>query len=255
MTALTTFNAVLIRDIFVTWRELPSFLLQTIVQPLFVLFVFGTVLTDLGYVQADYGDVLLPGIIALTGFFAAVQQTSIPLTLDFSWTREIEDRLLAPMPIHLVAVEKMVFGALRGLVSALSTVPFGFVLLDVTWPAPKVLPALGIAALGSACGAALGMVLGTVVHPDRVTTVFAVLVTPMMFTGATQFPLPLLDNLPWFQWVCAFNPLTYVSEGMRGLLVPAVPHVPLPLCLLVLIAATGLLAWFGVKGFLRRSLD
>ncbi|GLZ28545.1 transport permease protein [Lentzea sp. NBRC 105346] len=252
---MRAFTAVLSRDVLVTWRELPSFLLQTIVQPLFVLFVFGTVLTDLGYVQSGYGAVLLPGIIALTGFFGAVQQTSIPLTLDFSWTREIEDRLLAPMPIHLVGVEKILFGALRGLVSALCMVPIGFVLLDTTWPLPSLPLALGVLTLGTFCGAALGLVLGTVVHPDRINTVFAVLVTPMMFTGATQFPLPQLDNLPWFQWVCALNPLTYVSEGMRALLVPAVPHVPLWVCLDVLFVTTALFGWIGVKGFLRRSLD
>ena len=71
-------------------------------------------LGDIGYVQDDFAQVLLPGIIAMNGFLGALQNTTLPLVLDFSWTREIEDRLLAPISIPLVAVEKIVFGALRG---------------------------------------------------------------------------------------------------------------------------------------------
>ena len=38
------FRAVLYRDLYVTWREFPAFLAQVILQPLFLLFVFGKVL-------------------------------------------------------------------------------------------------------------------------------------------------------------------------------------------------------------------
>ena len=41
---LRAFRAVLGRDVFVTWSELPVFLAQVILQPLFLLFVFGKVL-------------------------------------------------------------------------------------------------------------------------------------------------------------------------------------------------------------------
>ncbi|HXA31917.1 MAG TPA: hypothetical protein VNV87_06630, partial [Acidimicrobiales bacterium] len=43
------FLAVLGRDLFVTGRELPIFLAQVILQPFFFLFVFGRVLSELGY--------------------------------------------------------------------------------------------------------------------------------------------------------------------------------------------------------------
>ena len=45
------FLAVLWRDLYVTGRELPVFLAQVVLQPLFLLFVFGKVLTDLGFTQ------------------------------------------------------------------------------------------------------------------------------------------------------------------------------------------------------------
>jgi ABC-2 type transport system permease protein len=45
---LRVFGAILWRDIFVTGRELPAFLAQVVVQPFFLLFVFGRILADLG---------------------------------------------------------------------------------------------------------------------------------------------------------------------------------------------------------------
>jgi ABC-2 type transport system permease protein len=43
--------------------------------------------------------------------------------IDFSFTKEIEDRLLAPLPVGMVAVEKVVFASLRALLAALVMLP------------------------------------------------------------------------------------------------------------------------------------
>ena len=50
---------------------------------------------------------MLPGLLALNAFFGGLQSVAFPLVLDFAWTREIEDRLLAPISLPLVAVEKI----------------------------------------------------------------------------------------------------------------------------------------------------
>ncbi|MBV8933866.1 MAG: ABC transporter permease [Kutzneria sp.] len=255
MIAWRTFVAVLGRDVFVTGRELPSFLAQVVIQPFFTLFIFGKVLVAISYVQGDYGQVLLPGVVALNGFLGALQNTTLPLVLDFSWTREIEDRLLAPISISLVAVEKMVFGALRGLVSALLMVPIGIAILGVSWPLSSLPLVLVVLVLGSLAGAAIGMVIGTSVPPRRINIMFAVILTPLMFTGATQFPWPQLESLKWFQILCALNPLTYVSEAIRAVLIPSVPHMALWVSLPVLTLAIAIFGALGMRGFMRRALD
>ncbi|MET1072270.1 MAG: ABC transporter permease [Umezawaea sp.] len=253
--SIRTFRAILWRDVFVTGSELPSFLAQVLIQPFFTLFIFGKVLGDIGFVQGDFAAVLLPGIVAMNGFLGALQNTTLPLVLDFSWTREIEDRLLAPIPIPLVAVEKMVFGGLRGLLAAILMIPIGFLLLDVTWPVSGLPIAFLVICLGSLAGAAVGMVIGTAVSPRRINIMFAVILTPLLFTGSAQFPWAALEHTRWFQVVCALNPLTYVSEGMRAVLVPEVPHIPLGVCLLVLVVAIAGFGALGMKGFMRRALD
>jgi ABC-2 type transport system permease protein len=256
-TATRTFFAVLWRDTFVTGRELLPFLAQVVIQPFFMLFIFGKVLTGIGYVQGNFGQILLPGMVALTGFLTALQNTTMPLILDFSWTREIEDRLLAPMPIPLVALEKMVFGAIRGIVAALIIIPVGYLILDgINWPASAWPGVIGLIILGSLAGAAIGMTIGTLVNPRRIQIMFAVVLMPLMFTGSTQFPWHGLTHLRWFQVVCAINPLTYVSEGMRSLLLQGqIQSIPLWIDLPVIIVAFAIFAGIGVKGFLNRAID
>ena len=255
--SLRTFLAVLWRDVFVTGRELGPFLAQVVIQPFFMLFIFGKVLTGIGYVDDSFVQILLPGIVALNGFVVALQNTTMPLVMDFSWTREIEDRLLAPMPIPLVAIEKMLFGAIRGTVAALLMIPVGFLMLEgIHWPAAAWPGIVGMIVLGSLAGAAIGMTIGTLINPRRINIMFAVILIPLMFTGSTQFPWHALEHLRWFQVVCAINPLTYVSEGMRDLLIgDEVKSIPLWLDIPIILVALAIFGAIGIKGFMRRALD
>lgn len=110
--------------------------------------------------------------------------------------------------------------------------------------------------LGSLVGAAIGMTLGTFVPPRRIEIVFAVTLTPLMFTGATQFPWLGLADLRWFQVVCAANPLTYFSEALRALLLDGrVESMPLWISLAVLVTALLGFGLAGIKGFMNRALD
>ena len=202
------FLAVLLRDLFVTGRELPVFLAQVVLQPLFMLFVFGKVLSSLGYTRPGYTHLLFPGIVALTAMLTALQSTALPLVIEFSFTKEIEDRLLAPIVL-----------------------------------------------LGTLVGAAMGLTMGTLVPPNRITVMFTLVLTPLLFTGCSQYPWPSLEQLPWFQVVTAFNPLTYVSEGMRGALVPGVPHIRPPLCIGALLLSLVLFSDTGIRGFMRQAID
>jgi ABC-2 type transport system permease protein len=123
------FFSLLGRDVYVTSRELPTFIAQVLLQPFFLVFVFGKVLAELGQTRPGYAQLLLPGVIALTSVLTGLQGTAFPLVIDFSFTREIEDRLLAPIPVELVAVEKVVFGVLRSLVAAVVMFPIGLLVL------------------------------------------------------------------------------------------------------------------------------
>jgi len=97
-------------------------------------------------------------------------------------------------------------------------------------------------------------VVGTFVPPSKIQIIFALVLVPLMFTGATQYPWPSLDTLRWFQVVTALNPLTYVSEGVRAALVPDVPHIGPWICIVVLLGAGLAFTMAGLKGFQRRAI-
>ena len=52
-----------------------------------------------------------------------------------------------------------------------------------------------------------------------------------------------------------FNPLTYVSEGMRGALVPYVPHMRPWVCVVALVFWLAAFSAIGIWGFIRRAID
>jgi ABC-2 type transport system permease protein len=250
------FRAVLRRDLYVTWKEFPVFLAQVILQPLFLLFVFGKVLGSLGYTQNGYASLLFPGLLALTAVITGMQSLAFPLVLEFGWTKEIEDRLLAPMATALVAAEKVLFATLRAITATVIMFPVGVVVLgSIPWRWSGVPLLVLILVLGALLGAALGLVLGTLVVPQRINIVFSLVFTPLLFTGCSQYPWPSLDRLRWFQVVTAANPMTYVSEGMRAALVPGVPHIAPWVCLVVLLGSLAALLGIGVRGFYRRAID
>ncbi|HEY2695731.1 MAG TPA: ABC transporter permease [Pseudonocardiaceae bacterium] len=250
-----TFLAVLWRDIFTTTRKPTTFLVQVIVQPLLLFFVFGKVLGVAGYTSGDFGATLLPGVMALNALLVSLQNTAMPLIMDFSWSGEIEDRLLAPLPGPLVAVAKIVFGTLCGLFAGLVMAPIGFLVLGTSgWPLSAWPGALLILLLGSATGAGIGLVLGTVVSTERISITFAIVLAPVTFTGSVQYPWSSLSHIRWFQMISALNPLTYVSEGLRAVTLPGTASIPLWIDVLVLVGAVGIAAFIGVTGFMRRAL-
>ena len=147
------------------------FLAQVILQPLFLLFVFGKVLGSLGYTQHGYADLLFPGLLALTAVITGMQTLAFPLVIEFGWTKEIEDRLLAPMSTALVAAEKVLFATLRAITATAVMIPVGILVLgSIPWRWSGV-PLLVLAlVLGSMLGAGLGLVLGHARRPATGST-------------------------------------------------------------------------------------
>jgi len=243
------------RDLWTTVRHEPiAFLSQALLQPVFFLFVFGRVLPEIGAAGNAYGGQLLPGIIALTLVLTSVQNTALPLVIGFSFTKELEDRLLAPLPVAAVAVQTMLMAAARGVIGAVLILPLGQLILpgglqleQTNWPLFGL-----VLVLGAIAGSGMGLVLGTSVPPTRISVAFAVVLTPLIFTGSTFYPWAGLRRLRWFQVLTLANPLTYVSEGMRTALTE-VDHLPTAAIALGIVASLAVFGGLGVRGFTHRA--
>jgi ABC-2 type transport system permease protein len=260
--ALTAFLAIMNRDLLIIRREVLTFLLQTLIQPLFFLFVFGKVLSTIGTAAAGFSVLLLPGIVAFTLLLTAFQATSVDLSRDLGFTREIDDRLLAPLPIALVAVEKVLLAALRGLIAGTVIFPLAFWILGSGYQVRADLLGIliGLMVLIALVGAALGLLLSTVMPLDRLPLIFALVLTPLTFTGCTFYPWAALNAIKWFQILTLFNPLTYAAEGMRYAMVPplhgqALSTIAPAWVLLALSASFILCLWGGIRLFHRRVVS
>jgi ABC-2 type transport system permease protein len=245
------------RDLWVTLRNWPTFLAMTLLQPIFFLFIFGRILPMLGQASTGYSTLFLPGIVGLTTLLTAMQAVSIPLTIEFGYTKEIEDRLLSPLPVWMVAIQKMVFAAVRGLAAGAMIFPLGWLILghgfSVSTDHISLLVLAGV--LGALSGAALGLTMGTMVQPAQIGLMFSVILTPLLFTGCVYYPWALLDRIRWFQVVTCLSPLTYTSEGLRAALVPQFPHMSVVMIVTGQVVFLILFGYLGVRGFLRKAID
>jgi ABC-2 type transport system permease protein len=252
-----TMLALLHRDMRVARRELKFFILRVGIQPILFTFIFGYVMPRLGLVQAGYANLLLPGILALSMTLSGMQSVALPLVVEFGWTEEIEDRLLAPISIMGVAIEKIIVGIIQAVIAGLFVLPLAWLMMGThlsLQPENYVLLVL-IALVTSWLFAALGMVMGTIVEPQQIGLMFNVLLGPMIFSGCAYYPWAALQVIPWFQKLVLINPLVYASEGFRAALTPQLPHMPLSLIFGGLVGFCVLFTFLGLRQFERRSLD
>jgi ABC-2 type transport system permease protein len=252
----SVFFALLRRDMRVARRELPFFLVRTTLQPLMFIIVFGYLLPKMGFMKAGYSTALLPGVLAISLTFSAIQSVALPMVQDFGWTKEIEDRLLAPVPTTLVAAEKIVAGVLQGFVAALFVLPLARLIMG---PIPNLTfthvgTVMLITLLGGAAFSSLGMWLGTAIQPQQIGLMFSVILAPMIFFGCAYYPWQGLSAVPVMKYAVLINPLVYVAEGMRGALTPASPHMPLVAVIGALIVITGVFWTLGMRSFMKRAV-
>jgi ABC-2 type transport system permease protein len=243
----------------VTGREFIAFLLQVLLQALFFLFIFGKVLPSIGFTGPGFAAILLPGIVALTIVLTALQGVTLPLVLDLGFAREIDDRLLAPLPVSLVAVEKVIFAAMRGLIAGAIIFPLAFWILGNQYQVrtDSIGTIIGIMVLTAFAGATLGLTIGTLVKPEQIGLMFSLIFTPLIFTGCTYYPWGALDSIRWFQIITLFNPLTYAAEGLRFAMVPgfhghALTTLAMGWVLLGLSVTFIAFLIFGIRTFRRR---
>ena len=258
------FLGLFLRDLRVLTREFAPFLLRVGMQPLLFLFVFTFILPRMGGGNPmaaepgmDFGTIILPGLMAVAIMFSGISAVALPLSSEFGITREIDDRVMCPLPLWAVALEKVCFSAIQSIVAALAVIPMARYI-----PATPVRPQIShwfllalVLVLASLLAGSLGLVIGSTVNPKQIGLVFSIIVVPITFLGCVYYPWAGLSKIRWLQIAVLFNPIVYISEGLRAAITPGIEHMPwwafLP-ALLFFLAALG--RW-GLKGFLGRVLS
>ncbi len=264
------FFGIFVRDLHVLRRELFPFVLRIIMNPLLFLFVFTYVMPHMSNGAAlnptqhmaeqtgvNFSTVLLPGLMAVGIMFSGIAAVALPLAVDFGSTREIDDRVMCPLPTSLVAMEKVVFSAIQSCLAACIVFPLAY-FIPATHPVVHVtsVPLLvTVVVLASLLAGALGLAIGTAVKPQQIGLIFSIIVIPITFLGCVYYPWIALHSIKWLQIAVLFNPIVYMTEGIRASLTPTLPHMPIPAILGMLVLSFALLSWVGMRGFLRRVIN
>lgn len=254
------FRGLLLRDLTVLRKNLTAYLPGIIMQPLLLVFVFTYLFPVIGTpiggdTGARFSTLLMPGIVTQAIVFQCLWSVTVPMIREFDITTELEDRVLAPAPLSTMAIEKIVAGAIHGLMAAAVVFPFALfvpitpVSLSVKWP--LLLSILPLVCLASA---ALAVFLGTLFDHRSLPRMFSFIVMPLSFMGALFYAWESLGTIRWLQLAVLGNPLVYMSEGLRASLVSGVSHLPLPAVYPALVGCIVLLGHWGIRGFERRVL-
>lgn len=258
------FHGLILRDLRVLTREFHVFLLRVGMQPLLFLFVFTFILPRMGggnplgtSGKVDFGTILLPGLMAVAIMFSGIAAVALPLSSEFGITREIDDRVMCPLPLWAVALEKVWFSAMQSMIAALLVIPMAYYI-----PAVPVRAEVQnwflfglVLVLASLLAGSLGLVIGSTVNPKQIGLVFSIIVVPITFLGCVYYPWAWLKPMPWLQYGVLFNPIVFMSEGLRAAVTPGVAHMPWWALLPALMLFTAGLGWWGLKGFLGRVLS
>lgn len=265
------FFALLARDLRVARRDLVSFSIRSIMQPALFVFVFAFVLPRLGSHGGaspfgatppgvpSFSTILVPGLVATSIMVQGLLAVTAPLMMELSYTREIEDRVLAPLPAWGLGIEKIAAGAVQALLAGLLVFPF-VLLIHAKGQAPVLdfsrWPLLvGVLLLASVFTSAFAMLLGMVIDPRKLSTIFAIIIVPMTMLGCVYYPWAQLSSIRWLQYVVLANPLVYISEALRSALTPEIPHIQVWILLLVIGGGIALTVTIASRAFVRRVVD
>jgi ABC-type multidrug transport system permease subunit len=264
-TLTRTFWAMLAREARVLRRNAVGSLLRVILQPLLFVFVFSYVMPKIGsgfgsggVAGATFATILVPGLVASAIIMQAMLTVVFPLVMELSWQKSITDRALAPLPIPLLAVEKIVAAALQAILAGLLVFP-AVLFVHAKGQAPTLhihnWPLFIVMLLGGALlASSAGLFLGTIIDPRQVSVLFTLVLLPASMLGCVYYPWASLEHVRWLQIAVLANPLVYVSEGLRAAITPQVPHMHAWAYLAVTLGGTALLTWLATRTFTRRVL-
>jgi ABC-2 type transport system permease protein len=269
-TTWRTFVAMLAREFRVLSRNAPSTFIRSVVQPLLWVFVFTYVMPKIGAAGVfeagaargggtTFSTILLPGLMASMLLMQGIMAVTFPLVMEFSWQRTIEDRALAPVPIRVLAIQKIVAGAVQSFIGAVIVFPI-VLFVHAAGQAPHVhvtnwaLFAL-ILVFASLLTSSLGLLLGTLMDPRKMQMLFAVILLPATMLGCVYYPWSALHHIRWLQIAVLVNPMVYMSEGLRAVLTPALGHMPMWGVLLALVGGTVVFSYLGTRTFTKRVVN
>jgi ABC-2 type transport system permease protein len=189
------------------------------VQPTLWLLVFGEVFARIRGIQTggNYLDFLAPGILAQSVLFI-----SIFAGIAIIWERDlgvIHKFLASPTPRGSLVLGKALSSGIRALPQAIVIYLLALVLgVKMNFNPLALLGVIVFVILGAACFSTFSLIIASLLKTrDRVMGIGQVLTMPLFFASNAIYPISIMP--PWLQVIAHINPLTYVVDGLRTLMI------------------------------------
>lgn len=199
----------------------PTEIASRAVQPVLWLVVFGQVLAHVHGIytgEIGYLAFITPGILAQSVLFSAIFYG-----IAVIWERDlgvVHKLLVSPARRSSLVFGKAVAAGFRGLVQALVIYLIAFALhIAIRLDPQAMVGVLGGVLLGSAIFSTFSLIVACVVKTrERFMGIGQLLTMPMFFASNAIYPLDLMPE--WLRTIARLNPLTYLVDALRGLMIP-----------------------------------
>jgi ABC-2 type transport system permease protein len=202
-------------------RHDPTELITRAVQPALWLLIFGGVFSRVRAIPTGglpYRDFMTPGILAQSVLFVAIFSG-----LALIWERDlgiIHKLFVSPTPRAALVLGKALAAGVRSLSQVVIVYSLALLLgVHINW-APLALVGVVIAVLiGAACFATLSLIIASLVRTrERFMGMGQLLTMPLFFASNAIYPLAIMPG--WLHVVARINPLSYVVDALRSLMIP-----------------------------------
>ncbi len=189
------------------------------VQPVLWLLIFGEVFTRIRAIptgNVSYLEYMAPGILAQSVLFL-----SIFTGITVIWERDlgvIHKFLASPTPRGSLVLGKALSTGVRALPQAIVIYLLALVLgVRMNFNPLNLIGVLVLVMLGAACFSTFSLIIACLLKTrDRVMGIGQVLTMPLFFASNAIYPISIMPG--WLQTIAQANPLTYIVDGLRTLM-------------------------------------
>jgi ABC-2 type transport system permease protein len=203
------------------------------------LVIFGEVFNQVRAIPTggiSYLAFMAPGVLAQSVLFA-----SIFFGIAVIWEKDlgiVQKMLVSPAFRSSLVLGKAVSAGFRGLAQAVIVYLLALLLgVDIVFTPGALLGTVVFVVLGAATFSTFSLIVACWVKTrERFMGVGQVLTMPLFFASNAIYPLSIMP--PWLRTIATFNPLTYMVDGLRMLMIRGGEgHNPLAVDFLVLAIA------------------
>lgn len=196
----------------------PTDVFTRAVQPALWLLVFGQVMARTRMLPGEnYLDFMSPGILAQSVLFV-----SIFYGIAIIWERDlgITHKFLAtPTPRTALVLGKAISAGIR-------CIPLLFIIyilaallsVDIVWNPVNIIGIVFLLLLGAILFSTFSLIIACLVKTrERFMGIGQLMTMPLFFASNAIYPIKIMPG--WLKIISHFNPLTYMIDGMRLLMI------------------------------------